>query len=169
VASNGTVKLEGLDGLLDRMRALPREVVSKNGGPARAALFRGARVIRDAARAKAPVRSGFLQKQIAALRSRDPKRFGASEMYSVGIKGGARKKYANTKRNVRKGRAGQEYETAGNAYYWRFMEFGTARMPARPFLRPAFEANKEKAMQTIVDELNKGLDRIVRKLAKGKR
>ena len=164
-----SVRIDGLDGVLDRLKALPPEIVSKNGGPARRALFRGAKIIRESAKAKAPVRSGFLREQIVAMRSREPRRHGASEMYSVGIKGGARRKYANTKRNVRKGRAGEEYQTAGNAYYWRFIEFGTARMPARPFLRPAFESNKDAALNAIVEELNKGLDRITRKLARSKR
>ena len=34
-------------------------------------------------------------------------------------------------------------------FYARFLEFGTSRMSARPFIRPAFEENKEKLMETI--------------------
>lgn len=33
------------------------------------------------------------------------------------------------------------------AFYGRFVEYGTARMPAHPFLRPAYEAKKAEALQ----------------------
>jgi hypothetical protein len=34
----GEVKIKGLEGLLDALKALPPEIASKNGGPARMAL-----------------------------------------------------------------------------------------------------------------------------------
>ena len=39
------VKVSGLDGVLDTLKSLPAEVVSKRGGPVRAALRKGAVVI----------------------------------------------------------------------------------------------------------------------------
>lgn len=33
--------------------------------------------------------------------------------------------------------------------YWRFVEFGTIRMPARPFFRPAAEAESEAFIQRM--------------------
>lgn len=44
------VKLSGVDGVLDLLKSLPPEVVSKRGGPVKLALAKGARLIRDAAR-----------------------------------------------------------------------------------------------------------------------
>ena len=45
-------------------------------------------------------------------------------------------------------------------YYWRFVEFGTSKMPAKPFLRPAFTAKKEQASREIImtlqDEILRG-------------
>jgi HK97 gp10 family phage protein len=38
----------------------------------------------------------------------------------------------------------------GDAFYWPFVEFGTAKVRARPFLRPAFEARKERAVEASI-------------------
>jgi HK97 gp10 family phage protein len=34
-------------------------------------------------------------------------------------------------------------------FYWRFLEFGTVRMPPRPFIRPAAEAEAPRYIQRI--------------------
>lgn len=34
-------------------------------------------------------------------------------------------------------------------YYGRFHEFGTSKMPARPFLRPALRANRVRVLSTV--------------------
>ena len=156
--------IRGLDGLLDALKALPPEISSKNGGPARVALAKGARVVRDEVRRRAPKDSGALVKNVIMQRDRNPQRSGANERYLIGVRGGA-KNYANTKRNVRKGRAGKEYKTDGNTYYWRFKEFGTKKMPADPFLRPAFESKKEEAMNVIASTLASGIERAAKKVA----
>ena len=44
------VSMEGLEGVLDTLKRLPPEVVSKRGGPVRRALAKGAKLIRDNAR-----------------------------------------------------------------------------------------------------------------------
>lgn len=160
-----TVRVAGLDGVLERLQALPAAVGAKGGGPARAALAKGARVFRDQAIANAPRDTGLLQESIVARRDSKPHLIGASEAYFVGVKRKA-KRYANTKRNRGKGRAGKTYFVDGTAYYWMFAEFGTEKMAARPFLRPAFEARKEEALNVIVDELRRGLDRATAKLAR---
>lgn len=38
-----------------------------------------------------------------------------------------------------------------DAFYGRFIEFGTSKMAARPFLRPAYEAKKEAAAKAVAD------------------
>ncbi|MFL0197002.1 HK97-gp10 family putative phage morphogenesis protein [Clostridium sp. WILCCON 0269] len=42
---------------------------------------------------------------------------------------------------------------------WRakFLEFGTSKMSAKPFMAPAYENNKEKSKQIIKEELKEGL------------
>ena len=149
--------------MLERLQALPAAVGAKGGGPARAALAKGARVFRDQAITNAPRDSGLLQESIVARRDSRPGLVGAAEAYYVGVRRKARR-YANTKRNRGKGRAGKTYFVDGTAFYWLFLEFGTEKMAARPFLRPAFEARKEDALNTVVFELGAGIDRAVRKL-----
>jgi HK97 gp10 family phage protein len=39
------------------------------------------------------------------------------------------------------------------AWYWTFVEFGTKKMQARPFLRPAFESRKQEALDRIKEYL----------------
>lgn len=48
------------------------------------------------------------------------------------------------------------------AFYGRFLEFGTSRMAARPFLRPAYDAKKEEA----VKKFQEALDEKVREMTK---
>lgn len=52
-----------------------------------------------------------------------------------------------------------------------FQEFGTVRMRPHPFMRPAWEANKQRAEQIIATELwveiRKAAERAARKRAKG--
>ncbi|SKA89700.1 phage protein, HK97 gp10 family [Clostridium sp. USBA 49] len=42
-------------------------------------------------------------------------------------------------------------------FYMKFIEYGTSKMSARPFLRPALLKNKDKAYEIMKDELRKGL------------
>jgi HK97 gp10 family phage protein len=43
-------------------------------------------------------------------------------------------------------------------YYAKFVEFGTTKMKARPFMQPAYEENVEKIQQTMIETLRKGLE-----------
>lgn len=43
------------------------------------------------------------------------------------------------------------------AFYGRFVEFGTKRMPAHPFLRPSFEAVQHRAVDAVNERLKKEL------------
>lgn len=42
-------------------------------------------------------------------------------------------------------------------FYGKFLEFGTSKMAARPFLQPAYEKNKDNIQQTIAETLKEGL------------
>lgn len=64
---------------------------------------------------------------------------------SVGIRGGAR-----FNKN-------SPYPT-----HWRFVEFGTSNVSARPFMRPALETNIDKVATTFQKELEQIIDRIAR-------
>ncbi|MHC6181008.1 HK97-gp10 family putative phage morphogenesis protein [Clostridium sp. JNZ X4-2] len=42
-------------------------------------------------------------------------------------------------------------------FYGKFLEFGTSKISARPFLQPAYEKNREEIQKTIAETLKKGL------------
>jgi HK97 gp10 family phage protein len=42
-------------------------------------------------------------------------------------------------------------------FYGRFLEFGTSKMAARPFLQPAFEENKDQVQQKMAQVIRRGL------------
>ncbi|WP_147564950.1 HK97-gp10 family putative phage morphogenesis protein [Clostridium tyrobutyricum] len=42
-------------------------------------------------------------------------------------------------------------------FYGKFVEFGTSKMPARPFLQPAYEKNKQNIKRIIAETLKEGL------------
>lgn len=46
----------------------------------------------------------------------------------------------------------------GPAFRAHFVEFGTSKMSARPFMRPTFEQEKSRLEQIIKDELRRGLN-----------
>ncbi len=51
---------------------------------------------------------------------------------------------------------------------WHFVEFGTAHMPAHPFLRPAMDQNAEKVLELLKTELEKSITRALKRKAAGK-
>ena len=96
----------GLDGLLRSLREAPKAV---RGRVVQAGMRKGGNVIRDEARRRAPKASGFMASQIVTRRAnaRNRARAGVGqggEYFTVGVKTGRRRKYANTKRNRRRGR-----------------------------------------------------------------
>lgn len=46
---------------------------------------------------------------------------------------------------------------SGPAFRAHFLEYGTSKMRARPFMRPAFEQEKSKIEKIMAEELRKGL------------
>lgn len=161
------IKVEGLAELAKALKALPPEIAGKNGGPLRKAIGRAAVVIRDDARRRAPVDTGNLRDNIIAVRKRKSPQ--GTEGYFIEVRR-KRRKYANTRANRRKKRAGLNYETMGEAYYGMFVELGTekelgtAKMQAQPFLRPAFESKKVEAVETFRVELAKGIEQAAKKV-----
>jgi HK97 gp10 family phage protein len=161
-------EIEGLAGLLDALKALPAEVVSKSGGPVKTAMRKAANVIRDEARRRVAYDASkpgpHVRDNIVSQRDSHPERIGLQgERYRVGVRGGA-KSYANTRRNRQKGRTGKKYTTVGTTYWWRFLEFGTEKMHAKPFLRPAFESKRDEALAVIVSELTDGIAKAAAKV-----
>lgn len=152
--------ITGLDETLKALRALPRAISGKGGGPLRKALFAAAKVVKSEVMQTAPVRTGLLKGSVATFRDRHPEKVGASEHYTIGIRK-QRVKYRENYRNGRLGRIGKSYTTMGAAYYAKFVEFGTSKQAAHPFMRPAFEATKQQAVTAFEDALRKEVSKAV--------
>lgn len=142
-------KIEGLDEVLRKMRNLGPALVKKG---LRSAGTKAMRVVRDAARAGArqiddPGTASNIEKNIVTrYDGKASKREGGS-VTKVGVMGGARPIKGN--------------EDTG---HWRLVEFGTEKMRAQPFMRPALEDNVQKVTDTFVASLSAEIDKI---LAKG--
>jgi HK97 gp10 family phage protein len=84
--------------------------------------------------------------------------------------------YGHLRDNIRTRKVKPRKETAivfavttGNAYWGRMIEFGTAKMPPRPWARPIIERIRDDLIQTQVEILKQGIDSIARKSASGPR
>ena len=153
--------LKNADALAKALKELP-DRVAKNG--LRAAVYAGAKVIRDEAKLQAPVATGDLGpnqpppgtlkrsvilKQIPELSNKN------KQTFFVTVRHG--KKY---RKQGKKGNLSQD------AWYWRFVEFGTVKMSARPFLRPAFDMKKNDALTAIKTRLAERIEQAARELKK---
>lgn len=151
-------KINGVDSLLERMRALPVELRQK---PARSALGKAARVIREQARVNAlsiddPETSRVIADNIVQrYRGKYSKRTG-DVMISVGV--------ATERGRIPKGNP--DDGSNGNTPHWHLQELGTEKMAAQPFLRPAADAKAGEAMNVFASELDKTLTRLARRLAR---
>lgn len=94
----------------------------------RKGMRQGANVIRDEARAKAPLDTGLLKRQI---RTRE--------------------------RSEQEGNMRFAVEIPRSVFYGRFIEYGTSKMPAKPFLRPAAEGKTEEAVTAMRDALSEAI------------
>lgn len=160
------MKLTGLDGVLNLLQQLLPEVVSKRGGPMKAALRKGANVIlkqekanlqavtANATSSEQRESTGFLAKNVVVTRGKAPSS-GKGERYLVRVR---RKSYPRS--------GGGTVTTLKTAH---LLEYGSSQQPAEPWIRPAFAAKAAEAIKTVEAELVNGIDRIVKKLAKGKR
>lgn len=140
-----TAKVTGLDDVLDKLKEFQRGVVLD---AAREAVRNGSEIVADEAKRRAKVHD-------------DPK---TTNDISKNI--GYITKWTETRLEMR-GRIGivtdvnrssEGKTTSGNApggdtYYWYFLEMGTSKMAARPFLRPALTAAKQRAFEEVVRTL----------------
>jgi HK97 gp10 family phage protein len=127
----------------------------------------GAKVIVDEAKRLAPQgETGNLRKALYRYRSRSQSAPG-KETFLVGVRKG-KKDYVDSARNRRLGRVGKKYTVEGEAFYWRFIEFGRPNqgVSAKPFLRPAFESKKNNALEVIQKKLADAIEKTANKLKK---
>jgi len=135
------LEVKGLDKLKAALQQMPDRIRKRAVGKA---LRAAGRIIRDEARARVPVlsepsknrRPGVLKRAIAVRRSKI-----AARQRLVGVFINVRplkSVLAGTKSATRKAALGPVGANNPNdPFYWRFIEFGTRKMRARPFLADA--------------------------------
>jgi HK97 gp10 family phage protein len=127
--------IQGLVELIATFNRLP-DVVAQNA--LRPAVSAGATVIENEVISRAPVLTGKLKANV--YQKYIPEESNSiNATYFVGVRN-------------------------DEAFYWRFQEFGTSKMSATPFVRPAFEAKKQEAIQEIKDKFAEKILDITNKL-----
>lgn len=154
MAGDFGAKVQGLDQVIEALKGLPlklRQRVLRN------ALAAGGRLVRDDARAGAPVlrepmkapyrTPGLVRKSIVVRTSKQDRRAG-----DVGV-------YVNV-RPAKRGQRGAKSKT--DPFYWRWLEFGTAKMRGFAFLQRATRKLPEALRKFIavagpaIQKLNNG-------------
>lgn len=148
------LRVDGLDEMIGKFKTLPeqiRTVAVKKG------LKQAGILIRDDARNRAPSKTGELKKHIISVTSRKKDKYIVSrsiivkKFRQVGDK--AANKMSQT-HNIREKNGKKRVDV----YYAHFVEYGTKYFPARPFMRPALEANKFSTQILINAEVEKLLE-----------
>jgi HK97 gp10 family phage protein len=132
-----TYRVNGIEQIRATLLALPAALVKKS---LQKAVMKPAMIVRDQARVNAPKDSGLMASDIIAMQDKKPQIAGMAARAVVFVKW--------------KGKTG--------APYWRFVEFGTAKQPPQPFLRPAFDVNAANAVAMMIDSVASDLPAIVR-------
>lgn len=146
-------KLEGLGELKKGLEELGTEVATKVGERADR---EAAQIVAEKARQLAPVGTG------STARTRR-KKDGSVVAFDYGrLKDNIRVR----KQKVRKQHHIVYAVTIGKAFWGAFQEFGTVNMPARPWLRVAFDMAVPDAAQAQITGLREGIARAAKKAAR---
>ncbi len=151
------VSMKGLPQLLRKLEGLSYDAKKKGG---RFALRKAAQVIRDRVKDN-------------AMRL-DDKETGRSIVSNVAERWDSRYNKATGNLKFRVGILGgaklpkeEGDKSAGSATpHWRLLEFGTEKMAARPFMRPAGSESAQQATDVFITEFSKAIDRAIKRAKK---
>lgn len=162
-----SVDVQGLSELDDALAELGNAVA---GQVLYAALMAGAKPIQDTAQSLAPVSN----KPHRRYKYRSKKNRGSQSQpaeFDIVPSGTLRKSISRKRLKGKKwadltgGGAFVGVSWTGDAFYGRFVEFGTKNMAAKPFLRPAFIQRQNDALDIIKQRLAANIERARRKAA----
>lgn len=171
MAVNLLNEVSGLPELLATLENISQDMKKKGG---RSALRKASLVVKNAVKESVqhlddPGTPEQISKNITVRWSSKLFRRTGDLGFRVGVLGGARQ-YSDTSENRRARRVGARYfvggssdNPGGDTFYWRFLEFGTQKIAARPFMRRALEENTGAATQVFVTEYRKALERALRR------
>lgn len=155
----------GLMDLAAGLKGLEEELVALGANEGRKVLRRAARKafqpVLESAREKAPVDTGLLRENIVIV-TQAPKE--GDGVVRVGLRVRKSKETRLSKHGVSKD--GTQRMATSPHWRWHFIEGGTSHSAARPFLRPALDANADKVVGELRGELRKAIDRVLKKRAK---
>ena len=146
-----TIKIEGLRELEMKLAALPAKLERNILAQAMAA---GARVIQKEVKQNAPV--SIAPHILKSYSSKLFKKFN-SEKIGVWVLPGNLRKMIRIKIDKSKSRGYavtyEVYVKNKEAWYWKFVEFGTSKMQPKPFMRNGFESAKLAAISEIEKQI----------------
>ena len=148
-----TFSLLGTEELLAKIKSVKNDVRFKGG---RFALRKAANVVAEALKRNAellddPATGRSISSNVKVRFSRRAFRAKGNLMFRVGIAQGA--KLAD----------GGDKGSGAPTPHWRLLEFGTEKMGARPFARPALENNIGQATAEFIKQYNKAIDRAIKR------
>lgn len=150
------LKIEGADELLKMLKRVPANVGKKH---MRRAIRQGITLVRQTIKATAPVRSSAGQRGV---------RRGQTQSRPGRLRRLVRVRARRGKRGYLK--VSLFYPTEGtsdnpkNAFYWRFVEFGTINQPANPYIQRAVDINFQAILAQVIRETNAGIREELNKL-----
>ena len=152
------VRLHGMDQLRRNLKKLPREIADRELNKA---LRAGGQPILAMAKALVPIgASSFVRK----LRGKEWAHLRGTLQTNIVMR--AEKKRFRLDRARQRIGVLVDRSKPDTPFYWRFIEFGTSKMPAKSFLVPAFETMKGAANNIIIRKLREGVFRQAAKLRK---
>lgn len=145
--------LQGMTSMLAKFDAIKQEVKYKSG---RASLRKTANFIAGKAKEGArtfddPETGRSIADNIAVRWNGKLFKATGDLGFRVGVLGGA--KLSN----------GGDLSAKAPTPHWRLKEYGTEKMPAQPFMRPAIENNVREAITVFAKAMEKSLDAAIRK------
>lgn len=146
----------GLEGLLGKLSEVSVDVRRKGG---RAALRKAAQVV--------------VQKAKAGAERIDDRATGRSISDNIALRWNGRLFKRTGDLGFRIGvlhgavlKDGGDLSSNAPTPHWRLIEFGTEKMPATPFMRPALADSISEVTNTFVTEYEKAIDRAIKRAAK---
>lgn len=151
MAGSFEIDVQGLDALNAKLKSVTEDLRKKGG---RTALRKAAQLIRDDARKSArlfddPATPSSIPENIIERWNGRLYKKRKDLGFRIGVKGGARPN-----------------NDPDNTAHWRYIEFGTSKVTARPFMRPALADNIGNATTVFIKEYNKAIDRAIKRAAK---
>lgn len=136
-------KIDGLDELQRKLKTLPGKVQKKL---LRSAVTAGAKPIVNAAKAKAPKRTGTLELSIGR---------------KVMMKNGTAVAVIGPKTNVQSESKGQTIKPSRYAHLVEkgFIDRAGEHIPGQPFIEPALDEGGPAAVDAMADKLGKGIEK----------